>query len=352
MSSRPKANKDGNSASSAADGIKKVVTRVARELVQSTTPAPADQFFSPGACDQCRKQKMRCQNADDPPCVRCKSASIPCTFEKPARDSTAIGEAGLERIRNLEMQVSSMSANLFELVSFFRSTNKVPPMMNQSPFGAASQPHLHQLTEPSEQFPQKHPVQGMKQPPQGTHLADPLPQHQPPQSQQQYPGALPSSQHLQHLQLPNQAFPSPRNFSKRQYFHSTVTSAASSDDEEELPSSALVAPIEVLRGLADAAAERHAAESKEAEAKEPKEQAFLSASASAADPLAQTQLPHGLPNQVHDTSLTSKRKNMADKSALTGRSKRKKKSDPPHAYADVVTKGVVSDQTARELFKM
>ncbi|TIB30165.1 hypothetical protein E3P84_03445 [Wallemia ichthyophaga] len=334
MSARPKtAKKDGSGSvsagngNSAADGIKKVVTRVSR------------------ACDQCRKQKMRCQNADDPPCVRCKSANIPCTFEKPARDSTAIGEAGLERIRSLEMQVSSMSSNLFELVGFFRSTNKAQPQsLDNSPFGSAqasaSQPQLHHLAAPAEQFPLKRPVEdstGMRHTPQGTHFLDSSQHHPHP-----VPGAFPSSHHSR----PFHAFASPRN-SKRQYFHSTVTSAASSDDEEELPSSALVAPIEVLRGLADAAAERHATEAIEA-----KEQALLRANASASDDQPQSKLPHHSFTQPSDSFLPSKRKDMADNPLSTGRNKRKKKCDPPHAYADVVTKGVVSDQTARELFKI
>lgn len=146
--------------------------------------------------------------------------------------------------------------------------------------------------------------------------------------------ALPSSQH--HLQIPP-TLPSPRNSSKRQYFHSTVTSAASSDDEEELPSSALVAPIEVLRGLADAAAERAATEAKEQAKK-------------SEHPVKLQQNTANTANTAQNNSKDASKKRDLDDNH-TGRHKRRKKAEPPHAYADVVTKGVISEATARELFK-
>ncbi|KAF7967556.1 hypothetical protein HWV62_33933 [Athelia sp. TMB] len=44
----------------------------------------------------CRKQKMRCEGADNPPCKRCRNAGLECLFEKPSREATLTGEAGLE----------------------------------------------------------------------------------------------------------------------------------------------------------------------------------------------------------------------------------------------------------------
>lgn len=44
----------------------------------------------------CRKQKMRCEGADQPPCRRCRHAGLECMFEKPSREPTLTGEAGLE----------------------------------------------------------------------------------------------------------------------------------------------------------------------------------------------------------------------------------------------------------------
>lgn len=264
---------------------------------------------------------MRCQGAEAPPCLRCKTANIPCTFEKPARESQAIGEAGLERIRSLEVQVSSMSANLYELVNLFRTSNKAPTVVSPSAYGGPGSLSNTAWPSNSDQFSQKRPIQPLRHPPQPGTQAD----------HQQMNVALPSSQH--HLQPPS-TLPSPRNSSKRQYFHSTVTSAASSDDEEELPSSALVAPIEVLRGLADAAAERAATEAKE-QAKKSEHPAKLQQSTT---------------NTAQDNPVDVSRKREID-SNHTGRYKRRKKADPPHAYADVVTKGIISEATARELFK-
>ncbi|KAG6854238.1 hypothetical protein C0991_009256 [Blastosporella zonata] len=44
----------------------------------------------------CRKQKMRCEGADNPPCKRCRNTNLECLFEKPSREATLTGEAGLE----------------------------------------------------------------------------------------------------------------------------------------------------------------------------------------------------------------------------------------------------------------
>ncbi|KAG6818075.1 hypothetical protein H0H87_009230 [Tephrocybe sp. NHM501043] len=50
----------------------------------------------PRACNACRKQKMRCEGADNPPCKRCRNTNLECLFEKPSREATLTGEAGLE----------------------------------------------------------------------------------------------------------------------------------------------------------------------------------------------------------------------------------------------------------------
>ncbi len=44
----------------------------------------------------CRKQKMRCEGAENPPCRRCRHAGLECLFEKPQREASLTGEAGLE----------------------------------------------------------------------------------------------------------------------------------------------------------------------------------------------------------------------------------------------------------------
>lgn len=59
-------------------------------------------FLTPGLFgdhlyqNACRKQKMRCEGAENPPCRRCRHAGLECLFEKPSREPTLTGEAGLE----------------------------------------------------------------------------------------------------------------------------------------------------------------------------------------------------------------------------------------------------------------
>jgi hypothetical protein len=72
-----------------------VVSRCLREfpsicthLAIPLTPSPAQ--------NACRKQKMRCEGAENPPCKRCRQQSLECLFEKPNREASLTGEAGLE----------------------------------------------------------------------------------------------------------------------------------------------------------------------------------------------------------------------------------------------------------------
>jgi len=44
---------------------------------------------------------MRCEGADNPPCRRCRHAGLECLFEKPTREATLTGEAGLELVAHL-----------------------------------------------------------------------------------------------------------------------------------------------------------------------------------------------------------------------------------------------------------
>jgi hypothetical protein len=100
---------------------------------------------------------------------------------------------------------------------------------------------------------------------------------------------------------------------------SNVTSADSSDleDEEngELPASGLLAPWEVLRGLADVAIERAAKENGEG----------------SSEPQSRARTPDR-------QSRPSKR--------------RKFRHKPPRPFPDVVTKDIITDLDARELFRI
>jgi hypothetical protein len=41
---------------------------------------------------------MRCEGAESPPCKRCRNAGLECMFEKPSREASLTGEAGLESV--------------------------------------------------------------------------------------------------------------------------------------------------------------------------------------------------------------------------------------------------------------
>ena len=41
---------------------------------------------------------MRCEGAENPPCRRCRHAGLECLFEKPQREASLTGEAGLEYV--------------------------------------------------------------------------------------------------------------------------------------------------------------------------------------------------------------------------------------------------------------
>ncbi|KAG8988167.1 hypothetical protein FRB90_002932 [Tulasnella sp. 427] len=115
----------------------------------------------PRACNACRKQKMKCTDADNPPCKRCRHAGIECIFEKPIRDTVNNSEQGMWRIRNLETQVNSIQSTLAELVHTLRAAvpGAQPPAPTQphsvpSPASsAATQHHQHQHPPPPPQHP-------------------------------------------------------------------------------------------------------------------------------------------------------------------------------------------------------
>jgi hypothetical protein len=107
---------------------------------------------------------------------------------------------------------------------------------------------------------------------------------------------------------------------KRPLPASNVTSADSTDvDEEdngELPASGLVAPWEVLRGLADVAVEQASKENGDE-----------------SQPQSRTRTPDGESRRARPT-------------------KRRKVQHKPHRYHDVVTKNIISEAEARSLFQI
>lgn len=133
---------------------------------------------------------MRCEGADNPPCRRCRHAGLECLFEKPTREATLTGEAGLEsvdltlwhitilyllycrRIRSLEAHVaeirftqSAIQSTLLEIVGHLRGAtpynNRSPSTFSQTPYNTQS-PTIQSMGSPP-----------MSSGPNGSHVGDP-----------------------------------------------------------------------------------------------------------------------------------------------------------------------------------
>ncbi|KAF8078785.1 hypothetical protein FPV67DRAFT_1466466 [Lyophyllum atratum] len=341
---------------------------------------------------------MRCEGADNPPCKRCRNTNLECLFEKPSREATLTGEAGLERIRSLEAHVAdirhtqtTISNTLSELVAHLRtgafsarspaaysqSFHQPSPSLNSPsmstpttshqhvsemhpspPAGPNAFPTSHQVIPPPRQsrasIPPNSTYQGSSMAPPGQ--PSPAGEFHPPivtpsygnnQGTQAYnhgstptapvlppfssistmgpPSAQTSVSSLRYQASDNAHSRSmSRNQlsgSKRQA-SSNVTSANSSDlddeDNGELPASGLVAPWEVLRGLADVAIERAAKENGDS-----------------SGPHSRARTPS--PDRQGRPSKRRKIRHKLQRS-LT--------------FPDVVTKNIISEAEARELFNI
>ncbi|KAF7339616.1 Fungal-trans domain-containing protein [Mycena sanguinolenta] len=295
--------------------IVKTLNRVPRACVRFSPRREHVSYFTEQ--NACRKQKMRCEGADNPPCRRCRNTGLECLFEKPSREATLTGEAGLERIRSLEAHVAeirhtqtSIQSSVAEILSHLRggAAHARSPSYLQSSYHQSPVLHSPSMSTP----PAGHQHVNDGQPPTPTsgfpHTAPsarqsrpqlPPPGYQGPSSQTtlgsyshypaQGPGYASSTQSGQGPVLPpfssiqtmgppsaqqanvssiryDNGHPQSRQHSqtsgKRHASGSAnVTSADSSDideDEGDLPDGGLVAPLEVLRGLADVATERAA----------------------------------------------------------------------------------------------
>ncbi|KAH7910701.1 hypothetical protein BJ138DRAFT_1008198 [Hygrophoropsis aurantiaca] len=355
----------------------------------------------------CRKQKMRCEGADNPPCRRCRHAGLECLFEKPSREATLTGEAGLERIRSLEAHVAdirvsqnSIQNTLLEIVSHLRSgsgfNNRSPstfsqatyptqsptvqsmgsPPMSAGPNGShigdihalqqagsatpTSYQSSHGSLPPMMAAPSRHSRSSVSQstisssgeyhppqlPPSYTNTTSPTQAYAfggttsgpvlPPFSTIQAIGGSSSQTHgtnsrygsveLSHHQRQmqrNYNVPAASGSKRTAPPSSNVTSADSTDIEDdengELPASGLVAPWEVLRGLADVAIERAAKENGEASS-EPQSRARTPSPERQSRPTKRRKVRHKVPRGM--------------------------------VFPDVVTKNIISEADARELFRI
>ena len=172
---------------------------------------------------------MRCEGAENPPCRRCRHAGLDCLFEKPTREASLTGEAGLEyvlstrisphplirlfssrRIRSLESHVADIRQSqvtiqntLTEIVSHLRNglgpTHRSPSIYQPPPFTPDQQsqdsPATATASTPTT-VPHSHPPQLIvdthASPSHGPHQQQMVaPGHQPPSSVMSPPGPRP-----------------------------------------------------------------------------------------------------------------------------------------------------------------
>ncbi|QRW24935.1 Fungal specific transcription factor domain [Rhizoctonia solani] len=224
------------------------------------------------ACNACRKQKMRCEGPDNPPCARCRANATECIFEKVPKSDPDSNE----RLQKLETQFVTMQATLSEILAELRNPSRhlVDPinsaLLTSTPTSATLLHELpnnsrSQLTQPPTPEPTRPPgpyPSQIRQQRQLPSLHSVLPRHyhsrSPPASTKAFTHR-PSSV-LNHLYPPSHLHPSHRRLPApsspyRPTLLSGITSAANSDDEGDIPSSALLAPIGVLNDLASVAAQ-------------------------------------------------------------------------------------------------
>ncbi|KAF8739964.1 Fungal specific transcription factor domain, partial [Rhizoctonia solani] len=196
------------------------------------------------ACTACRKGKNRCEG--ESPCRRCQMSGTPCVFEKPEKKNQVNGNANgaAERVSRLEgqylmmqSQMIGMQSSLDRILSAIQSQN-------------AAQVYPHSAIPPTPQSASTHP--SMSESPREGVAFTPQPVV-PSSSRDSYYDDDRSPPRKKWPALPGFA-PPPHKFATYGIVPST---APSSEDESEdtLPRSALNAPIEALQGLANAAVE-------------------------------------------------------------------------------------------------
>ncbi|QRW21567.1 Fungal Zn(2)-Cys(6) binuclear cluster domain [Rhizoctonia solani] len=196
------------------------------------------------ACTACRKGKNRCEG--ESPCRRCQMSGTPCVFEKPEKKNQVNGNANgaAERVSRLEgqylmmqSQMIGMQSSLDRILSAIQSQN-------------AAQVYPHSAIPPTPQSASTHP--SMSESPREGVAFTPQPVV-PSSSRDGYYDDDRSPPRKKWPALPGFA-PPPHKFATYGIVPST---APSSEDESEdtLPRSALNAPIEALQGLANAAVE-------------------------------------------------------------------------------------------------
>ncbi|CUA71267.1 Chromatin modification-related protein eaf-1 [Rhizoctonia solani] len=222
------------------------------------------------ACNACRKQKMRCEGPDNPPCARCRTNGTQCIFEKVHKSDPDSNE----RLQKLETQFVNMQGTLSDILAELRNPTRQLSSPSSS-VGLAVSHGVHPYESPntgrSTQAESGRPTGSYQyqsqQSQQLPSLHSVLPRHyhsgSPSASSGTFANRPNSTPHLTHLHPPSHSHPPhlrlPAPSSPyRPTLLSGITSAANSDDEGDIPSSALLAPIGVLNDLASVAAQSDA----------------------------------------------------------------------------------------------
>ncbi|KAJ6555735.1 hypothetical protein B0H10DRAFT_1208401 [Mycena sp. CBHHK59/15] len=112
---------------------------------------------------------MRCEGGDSPPCKRCRTSSLECLFEKPSKDPSLTGEAGIECIRSLEAHVAeirhtqtSIQSSVAEILSHLRQNLRGGGIYSSSPHQS---PSLHSPLMPAPPAAHQHVSDALPTPP-------------------------------------------------------------------------------------------------------------------------------------------------------------------------------------------
>ncbi|KAG8857969.1 hypothetical protein FRB96_005460 [Tulasnella sp. 330] len=240
------------------------------------------------ACNSCRKQKMRCEGPENPPCARCRAQGQQCVFEKIQKNDSS--DHNSQRISDLESKWSAIQGTLGDVLQELRDvktrlgmaegSGQQHAISNDSPMGSSSQgqpstpfspagaftasPHSQSGNGPFPVRPQSAFSDARSPLPMSGHQASNgigrtdsssiYPQFPPPTSASASTSRPPTS--WQVSQRPERAMSFNANVTspsaRRRVLTSDIYSADNSGDEEDLPNAALAAPISVVNDIATA----------------------------------------------------------------------------------------------------